>query len=136
MISASISVRSDAAYAASAFSKRLMGPAKRGNRCGALSMHTCCWLWMRSRKPPAGLSTAGTSRGWWLSTSPPSSAMLRLARFIMVVLGLLCAAATNAFAADCVTCHEQGQKLEKSAHKPVACATCHQEHNEYPHPAG
>ena len=28
-------------------------------------------------------------------------------------------------AAECATCHDQAQKLAKSAHAPVACATCH-----------
>jgi len=51
-------------------------------------------------------------------------------------LFLLCAAATHALAADCATCHDQPQKLAKSAHSQVACATCHQRHDEYPHPAG
>ena len=36
----------------------------------------------------------------------------------------------------CVACHdEQGQKLAKSAHASVACASCHLKHDDYPHPA-
>jgi len=48
------------------------------------------------------------------------------------------AAANPARAADnsaCTACHDQGAKLEKSAHAAVACASCHVKHDEYPHPA-
>lgn len=48
------------------------------------------------------------------------------------------AAASPARAADnsvCTACHDQGAKLEKSAHAAVACAQCHVKHDEYPHPA-
>jgi cytochrome b subunit of formate dehydrogenase len=38
-------------------------------------------------------------------------------------------------AADCTSCHEQGQKLTKSAHKDLTCDTCHDSHETYPHPA-
>jgi cytochrome b subunit of formate dehydrogenase len=37
---------------------------------------------------------------------------------------------------DCTSCHDQGQKVAKSAHAGVACATCHVKHDEYPHPEG
>lgn len=37
---------------------------------------------------------------------------------------------------DCTSCHEQGQKVSKSAHAAVACATCHVKHDEFPHPEG
>ncbi len=36
---------------------------------------------------------------------------------------------------DCTSCHEQGQKLEKSAHAGLPCDTCHESHDKYPHPA-
>src|SRR5688572_13031666 len=135
MISASISVRSAAAYVASAYRKRLMGPAKRGSKCGVLSMHTCCWWWMRSRNVQARPSTAGTSLGGRLFSFRSDSGRLRLASLIPLFLCFLWAA-VNASAADCATCHDHAQKLAKSAHTAVACATCHQGHNEYPHPAG
>ncbi|MGJ5819665.1 cytochrome b/b6 domain-containing protein [Paludibaculum fermentans] len=34
----------------------------------------------------------------------------------------------------CLDCHDQGAKLEKSAHNKVACASCHLKHDQYPHP--
>ena len=37
---------------------------------------------------------------------------------------------------SCASCHNQGQKLQNSAHATVACASCHPRHEEYPHPAG
>ena len=37
--------------------------------------------------------------------------------------------------AECVSCHEQGQKLEKSAHAGLTCDTCHESHETFPHPA-
>jgi len=59
------------------------------------------------------------------------------------LLGLLVwAAAANLHAAakakpvECTSCHDQGQKLEKSAHTGLACDTCHESHETYPHPAG
>jgi len=38
--------------------------------------------------------------------------------------------------AECTSCHDQGQKLAKSAHAGLTCDTCHQSHEEYPHKAG
>ncbi|HKE20977.1 MAG TPA: cytochrome b/b6 domain-containing protein [Bryobacteraceae bacterium] len=35
--------------------------------------------------------------------------------------------------AACTDCHEQGQKLTKSAHSALACDTCHESHDQYPH---
>src|SRR5579871_5555924 len=35
--------------------------------------------------------------------------------------------------AECTSCHEQGQKLEKSAHAGLPCDTCHEGHETYPH---
>jgi len=55
---------------------------------------------------------------------------------------LVWAAGAGLFAADkaqpveCTTCHDQGQKLEKSAHTGLSCDTCHESHEKYPHPAG
>jgi formate dehydrogenase gamma subunit len=34
----------------------------------------------------------------------------------------------------CAGCHEQESKLKDSAHAAVACSSCHQKHEEYPHP--
>jgi cytochrome b subunit of formate dehydrogenase len=45
-------------------------------------------------------------------------------------------AAAKAPGAACSTCHDQGQKLEKSAHAGLPCDTCHESHEKYPHPAG
>jgi cytochrome b subunit of formate dehydrogenase len=45
-------------------------------------------------------------------------------------------AAASAHSAACSTCHDQGQKLEKSAHAGLPCDTCHESHEKYPHPAG
>ena len=45
-------------------------------------------------------------------------------------------AAASAPKATCSTCHDQGQKLEKSAHAGLPCDTCHESHEKYPHPAG
>jgi cytochrome b subunit of formate dehydrogenase len=35
---------------------------------------------------------------------------------------------------DCSSCHDQGQKLLKSAHAALGCRTCHDKHEKYPHP--
>jgi cytochrome b subunit of formate dehydrogenase len=37
--------------------------------------------------------------------------------------------------ASCTDCHEQGAKLAKSAHAGLTCDTCHESHDQYPHPA-
>jgi len=37
---------------------------------------------------------------------------------------------------SCSSCHDQGEKLQRSAHASVGCASCHLHHEEYPHPAG
>jgi len=36
----------------------------------------------------------------------------------------------------CSSCHDQEQKLAKSAHTGLTCDTCHEQHEHYPHPAG
>ncbi|MGA2146795.1 MAG: cytochrome b/b6 domain-containing protein [Bryobacteraceae bacterium] len=57
------------------------------------------------------------------------------------ILGFLVIfAGANAWAAGpaktaCTDCHEQGQKLAKSAHASLTCDTCHESHDQYPHPA-
>jgi cytochrome b subunit of formate dehydrogenase len=45
-------------------------------------------------------------------------------------------AAASATSGPCSTCHDQGQKLAKSAHAGLPCETCHESHEKYPHPAG
>ena len=59
-----------------------------------------------------------------------------------VFLGLItCAAGADLYAAGdaappaCTFCHEQGQKLAKSAHAALTCDTCHESHEKVPHPA-
>lgn len=37
---------------------------------------------------------------------------------------------------NCTSCHDQGQKLAKSAHAALGCTTCHENHEKYPHPPG
>jgi len=55
-------------------------------------------------------------------------------RLGFVLLGLF--AATGLLRAeDCTSCHEQGQKLAKSAHAALSCDTCHEQHDKVPHPA-
>ncbi len=43
--------------------------------------------------------------------------------------------AADSAPADCTSCHDQGQKLAKSAHAALTCDTCHESHEKYPHPA-
>jgi len=49
--------------------------------------------------------------------------------------GLSCMAQDSGSAA-CSSCHDVAQKMEKRAHAPLACGTCHEKHEEYPHPEG
>src|ERR1041385_950033 len=52
------------------------------------------------------------------------------------VVFLLAAIAMSARAENaCTSCHDQGQKLAKSAHSSLDCSSCHVKHEEYPHPA-
>src|SRR5689334_9644921 len=44
--------------------------------------------------------------------------------------------AQDAGNAACSSCHDVAQKMEKRAHAALACATCHEKHEEYPHPEG
>jgi cytochrome b subunit of formate dehydrogenase len=39
-------------------------------------------------------------------------------------------------ATDCSSCHDQAQKLQKSAHVELTCDICHEKHDQYPHPTG
>ena len=55
-----------------------------------------------------------------------------LALVFLAAAGQLAAAA----ALDCAGCHDQAKKLPKSAHAGLACDTCHESHDEYPHKAG
>ena len=54
----------------------------------------------------------------------------------VLLVMVLMAGAAGAAPAECTSCHEQGQKLEKSAHTGLPCETCHESHQKYPHPAG
>ena len=59
--------------------------------------------------------------------------------WIGLLLGAACAnllAAANVTGGACSACHDQGRKLEKSAHAGLPCDTCHESHEKYPHPAG
>ena len=57
-----------------------------------------------------------------------------------VLLGLFAGVAgANLYAAgdaapECTSCHEQGQKLAKSAHAALTCDTCHESHDKVPAP--
>ncbi len=44
-------------------------------------------------------------------------------------------AKTKEAPAPCTSCHDEGQKLDKSAHTGMTCDTCHENHEKYPHPA-
>jgi cytochrome b subunit of formate dehydrogenase len=56
---------------------------------------------------------------------------------IGLIFGAACSdlhAAESAPPAECTTCHDQGQKLAKSAHAGLTCDTCHESHDKFPHP--
>ena len=58
-------------------------------------------------------------------------------RWVLLLLAAIRAAPPAACAAtDCTACHEQGQKVSRSAHAAVACAACHARHEDFPHPEG
>ncbi|MBC8167209.1 MAG: cytochrome b/b6 domain-containing protein [Bryobacteraceae bacterium] len=40
----------------------------------------------------------------------------------------------NAEPTQCAACHDYGPQLEKSAHAALKCNTCHDNHQEFPHP--
>jgi cytochrome b subunit of formate dehydrogenase len=58
---------------------------------------------------------------------------LRLASVLLMSFG---AAGANLWGADCASCHDQAQKLAKSAHADLTCDTCHERHEQYPHQEG
>lgn len=70
--------------------------------------------------------------------------LIQLLRLGSVLIGLFLIAGIDAAAqkpkassgGDCTSCHDQTQKLEKSAHAALTCDTCHENHEKYPHPAG
>ena len=67
-----------------------------------------------------------------------SWAKIALAASILLLAG---AAANNCMAQDtgapeCSSCHDVGQKMQKHVHASLGCATCHERHQQYPHPAG
>ena len=69
-----------------------------------------------------------------------SRARIRHALFASAAFILL-GARTPCLAQDpsgtaCSSCHDVGQKMAKTAHAAVPCATCHVKHEEYPHPEG
>jgi cytochrome b subunit of formate dehydrogenase len=55
---------------------------------------------------------------------------------ILLGAGLVPLAGLPLRAAGCAECHEQAAQLPKSAHASLTCDTCHENHEEYPHPAG
>ena len=69
-------------------------------------------------------------RGSWIGRSIACSSAL------WVLLGLAGAlAAAEPPKPACTDCHDQGPKLAKSAHAGLTCDTCHDSHDQYPHPA-
>ena len=50
-------------------------------------------------------------------------------------VGFSCVAQDSS-SSSCSSCHDVGQKIARGAHASVACAACHQKHEEYPHPEG
>lgn len=48
---------------------------------------------------------------------------------------IVSAAAPDAAKPECTSCHDQGQKLAKSAHAGLTCDTCHENHETVPHAA-
>ncbi len=67
-----------------------------------------------------------------MTRKPFFTAGLRFA----AALGLLFVWGRCLHAADCAECHDQAQKIAKSAHAGLECTTCHDSHEKYPHPAG
>jgi cytochrome b subunit of formate dehydrogenase len=76
-----------------------------------------------------------TNRALSIIGRPLGSALILLAiGWLTGAAGATAYAADPAPAAECTSCHDQGQKLEKSAHKGLPCDTCHDSHEKYPHP--
>ncbi len=61
----------------------------------------------------------------------PGSALL----FVLLVTAVASLRAEPAKAVGCASCHKQAQTLEKSAHAGLSCDTCHEGHEQVPHPA-
>jgi len=63
----------------------------------------------------------------------------RLRTFLIqaLVLAATCCtlAAQTVQPAQCVACHDQAPKLEKSAHATLTCDVCHTGHDAFPHPS-
>lgn len=81
-------------------------------------------LLLINRKPEPGIASL-------LFTIPG----FRLLSFLSLAI-LVCASLSRAFAEECATCHDVGEKVSKSAHSVVTCAKCHPKHETYPHAAG
>ncbi len=73
-----------------------------------------------------------TNRAFSFSIPALGSALLGVLLLVGVGGPLKAADSTPA---DCTSCHDQGQKLAKSAHTGLTCDTCHESHEKYPHPA-
>lgn len=56
--------------------------------------------------------------------------------FIFILLTALASALPGQTETSCATCHDQGQKMPRSAHAALSCDTCHAGHETVPHPAG
>src|SRR5215471_20904243 len=67
---------------------------------------------------------------------PAPGAVIAVTIRVLALFLFLAPVATTARAAEesCTGCHEQGQKVAKSAHNSLSCGTCHVKHEEYPHP--
>ena len=55
-----------------------------------------------------------------------------------IVILALCLIAPGLWAddnAECASCHDKGRKMQNTVHAGMACLTCHEDHEKYPHPA-
>jgi cytochrome b subunit of formate dehydrogenase len=73
-----------------------------------------------------------TNRAHLSILSSLGSALIGL--FLFGAAGANLKAADSTAPVNCTSCHDQGQKLEKSAHAGLTCDTCHESHEKYPHP--
>jgi len=67
---------------------------------------------------------------------PACVVRLALLAILLLAAGARLGAADSAPPAGCSSCHDQAAKLDKSAHTRLPCETCHESHDQYPHPAG
>src|SRR5579862_3218738 len=108
-----------------------------GVRASQSSRWFSAWRWRPFTSIRSGIPSPLTS---WKRRMKPARNMGWDTCVAAAALLVWAAAATSpAHAADnsaCTACHDQGAKLEKSAHASVACASCHVKHDDYPHPAG